>query len=250
MYRKELQEVEDKFNTMLDYQSIGKFNLKEYIGTSLQFKGMTIPEARSIFNIGYSFSNISAIDQLKIWSYIWNHSQLYEVKHQALFCVDKLHKKLDSKEVWEVLKTWVTQLDNWAHSDGLSNYYSHLLEKEETLVYHQLKIWNRSESSWERRQSIVSLLYYQRHRKKFLSFQKYIILIKNLLNDSDYFVQKGVGWSLREVYQVYEVETFDFMMKHASKITAIAYYAASEKLSEAQKNDFKLIRKKLRISAK
>jgi len=71
-----------------------------------------------------------------------------------------------------------------------------------------------------------------------------IPLVENLLSDPDYFVQKGVGWTLRELYLAYPSETFKFMTGHFAQITLTAFAAASEKLKPAEKEKLKALRKK------
>jgi 3-methyladenine DNA glycosylase AlkD len=156
------------------------------------------------------------------------------------------YKKMDSLLVWEVIQHWTKQIDNWVFSDELSAKYSFLLEQEEDLVYEKLKYWNQSDFSWERRQSVVSLLYYHRQRRTFLSYDKYIQLVHPLLEDKDYFVQKGVGWALREIYQQYPEETLIYIFEHALKIAAPAYTAVTEKLPEELRVQFRALRSEFR----
>jgi 3-methyladenine DNA glycosylase AlkD len=79
--------------------------------------------------------------------------------------------------------------DNWWISDALSSVYAKILEKDDTF-FAQLKEWNTHTNLWKRRQSIVSLFYYSSLRKKYRSFEESIPLVKNLLHDSEYYVQK------------------------------------------------------------
>jgi len=110
-------------------------------------------------------------------------------------------------------------------------------------VYAQLKMWNTDKDLWKRRQSIVSLLYYSRTKKVHLPYNEIIPLIDNLLNDKEYYVQKGVGWSLRELYNVYPEKTFGYLKKNTKSISAIAFYAATEKLTKKEKELLKTLRK-------
>ncbi|MBI3235126.1 MAG: DNA alkylation repair protein [Bacteroidetes bacterium] len=236
-------EVEQAFAGFRDYEPEVNFNLKKYIGTGLQFKGLTIPMARSIYKNGYSFSQEAIEIQLIIWDYIWKNASLYEAKMQALFFINQYYKKIDQALLWETVKHWTPQIDNWAHSDELSRCYSHLLESLGSKVYKQLAKWNRSKLPWERRQSLVSLLFYRRHRKVFLKFDEYICLIENLLLDKDYFVQKGIGWTLRELFQQFEEEAYEYMLSRAKQISSTAYYACAEKMNTEQKELFKSLRK-------
>jgi 3-methyladenine DNA glycosylase AlkD len=216
---------------------------KKYIGTSYSFIGLSAPRQRELFQSGYAFSHLPLSEQLLIWNEIWLYSKSFEALSQCLFFVSKHLRSLNSREVWNITKNWTGKIDNWAHSDGLSAIYSHLLEHETKDVYAQLKLWNRSENPWERRQSLVGLLEYSKKRKKILPVNKLLPLVKALLSDEHYFVQKGLGWTLREIGNVYPLETWAFLQKYCTVITAVAFSPAIEKLDLWKKDQLKALRK-------
>jgi 3-methyladenine DNA glycosylase AlkD len=220
--------------------------LKKYIGTNYDIIGLTVPLQRSIFRKGYSFSKLPIEEQIPIWDSIWKQSNSHEVMTQAIIFWEKNIEKVDIALAWNCLRTWLTKIDNWAHSDGLSGFYSTLLEIKPTLILPQLKKWNKSHNPWERRQSVVSLVYYHRHREKFLPFAIMIPLVEHLLKDPHYFVQKGVGWALREIGNIYHKETFAFLKGHYKNISGVAFSAAAEKLNPKEKEELKNLRKAAR----
>ena len=229
----------------LDKKTLFK-DLKKYIGTELDFIGLSVPKQREVFKANVDFKEYTLEQQLEIWDEIWQHSNLYESLTQSLFFVSKHRDEFDTKTLFKVTKNWVGKIDNWAHSDGLSDIFSYLLEKDFALIYPQFKTWNTSENPWERRQSLVGLLEYSKKRKKILPVNKMLSLVKSLLNDENYFVQKGLGWTLREIGNVYPKETWIFLVKHHRKISSVAFSAAIEKLSIKEKEELKLLRKKSR----
>lgn len=221
-------------------------DLKKYIGTQYDFIGLTTPKQREVFKAAYDFNALSLDQQLEIWNEIWLHSTLFEAMTQALFFVSQHRDAFDTKALFTATKNWVGKIDNWAHSDGLSDIFSYLLEKDAAIVYPQIKIWNKSENPWERRQSIVALLEYSKKRKKVLPVNKLLPLIKPLLEDENYFVQKGIGWTLREIGNVYPKDTWSFLVNYHAKISAVAFSPAIEKLSLKEKEELKQLRKKSR----
>jgi len=56
--------------------------------------------------------------------------------------------------------------------------------------------WNRASSPWKHRQSIVGLI---AANFRVLPFSTLIGFVDALLDDDDYY-QKGIGWTLREIY--------------------------------------------------
>lgn len=214
------------------------------VETRIKQSGNTIPAVRIAFRKGYSFSHLPFEEQLIIWEFIWKKAGNFRVKTQAFFYCEKFAvKEQHGKHAWKVLKHWQDQVDDWAFCDSLSKIYTKHLEFFPEEVYPQLVKWNSDKDLWKRRQSVVSLLYYARTKRIHLPFSKILPLINNLLHDKEYYVQKGVGWSLRELYNVYPEKAFDWMKKNIKSISAIAFSAATEKLNAKQKKILKDLRK-------
>jgi 3-methyladenine DNA glycosylase AlkD len=89
-------------------------------------------------------------------------------------------------------------------------------------------------------------LNYSKLRKVVLPFANLTAMVIPLLKDEDYFVQKGVGWTLREMGNVYPVETLALLTENIVIISPIAFTAAIEKLSPDTKEQLKQLRKTAR----
>jgi len=98
------------------------------------------------------------------------------------------------------------------------------------MVFPLLQAWNSDKNPWKRRQSVVSLLYYTRSRKKILPFSTLINMVEPLLRDPEYYVQKGIGWTIREIYNAYPEQAVDFIARKNLEIAPAAWQATSEKL--------------------
>lgn len=217
--------------------------IKKYMSSALEFFGLKVPLQRKLEKQGFSFYEKSEKDRLKIWDEIWMQSKNFDVMSLPLFYYSHPSRSHDLA-IWPVIKAWTSRIENWAHSDYFSKIVSDLLEDHPTVIFPQLKKWNASASSWERRLSIVGLLAFgARGRKRVMPFAVMIRLVKNLLNDPDVFVQKGVGWSLREIGQVYPRQTQTFIRRHVHRLSSIAFASATEKWSPGQKADLSAMRK-------
>jgi 3-methyladenine DNA glycosylase AlkD len=237
----EVEQILKKYSPKQKQQSY--FEPVSYMGTGFFMLGLTVPQQREIFKKGYSFSSLPPDEQFIIWDKIWNDSQIFEVLTQAMFFPEKNAKKLDQKKLLETFKKWIKKIDNWGHSDMMSSIIAKMLVKEADIIFPQLQKWNRSKNSWEKRQSVVSLAMYHR-RNNALDYSAVISLVKNLLEDDHYFVQKGVGWSLREIGTQYPKEVWKFLNENVNSISPIAFSATIEKLDASKKEALKKIRKK------
>lgn len=247
---KYLKEVESRLLVLKPEAQPSKWKAEHYIGagqSQLTFLNFKIPRVRAEYKRGFSFSNLPPKEQWKVWDYIWHHSQIFEVMLLSSYwassrSTDELfaHRRL--------LIRWQGRVDNWAHSDELSAHFSRLLEHDPQQLMPVFKKWNTSKDPWFRRQSMVGLLFYSRFRRRKPPVKVLLDFIERHLDDGHYYVQKGVGWALRESWNVYPKQTFTFLKKNAGKIPPAGWTAATEKLSVKDKNLLKELRSHFRRS--
>lgn len=202
------------------------------------------PSQRKLIKQKYTFSEKPLPEQLIIWDYVWNNSNDFWVCIQAfLFLESEMKDREFLLDSWDVIKNWQEKVDNWGTCDALSKIYTKILEIIPGKVLKQLRQWNKSTNLWDRRQSLVSLLYFSRTKKIILPFDTIIYLVNELVNDSEYYVQKAVGWTLKELYNVYPVATFQYLENKIGNISPIAFTIAIEKLDKKEKERLKIMRK-------
>lgn len=227
-------------------QRTSAHNPEAYIGggqSSLRYIGLRVPHLHETLKKGFSFSQRERKNVAEVWDYVWHHSDCYEVMALALAWFEHKSQMDILVEHWPRLRKWSERIDNWAHSDSLSNIYARILEQSPQIAYPTFQKWNRSKNPWQRRLSIVSLVYYARARKKILPLPKILALVEPQLDFDHYYVQKGVGWTLREAGNVYPKEVFKYLEKNIQRVSAPAFSAATEKLSKPQKDRLKALRK-------
>ncbi|MEM7304703.1 MAG: DNA alkylation repair protein, partial [Pseudomonadota bacterium] len=216
----------------------------DYIGAGKSkfiFLNLKVPYIRQSRKSGYTFSHMPYEEQWKIWNHIWDNTSYFEAALCAVHYVNSRSIE-ELHQYRKILLKWQKRVDNWALSDELSNCYSRLLEYDKSEILPKYQIWNKSNNPWERRQSMVGLLYYSRFRKKTLSCSKILSFVEPHLADQHYYVQKAVGWTLRECWNVYPQQTMKFLKKYAADIPPGGWTAATEKLSKTSKDELKMLR--------
>ena len=202
------------------------------------------PSQRKLIKQKYTFSEKSVSEQLTIWDFIWNNSNDFWICMQAfLFLESKMKDREFLLDSWDVIKKWQKKVDNWGKCDAISKIYTKILEIIPEKVLKQFHQWNKSTNLWDRRQSLISLLYFSRTKKIILPFDTIIYLVNGLVNDSEYYVQKAVGWTLKELYNVYPVVTLQYLENKIRNISPIAFTIAIEKLDKKEKERLKKMRK-------
>lgn len=218
-----------------------------YMSTQLYMYGLGTKTQVELSKKGFHFHSENTEETFLIYDTIFrNVNSTFEARNMAFLFLDRNYKRIPLQLQLKVLPGWVKYIENWGHSDNLSKFLSRLIEHPETkekMLTH-IEKWNNSKRLWERRQSLVALFYYARTKKQYLPFELVIRLIGNLLHDQEYFVQKAVGWTLRESYNVYPKETYKFLMEHIGSLSPYAFTASTEKMSEKEKTVLKEKRQK------
>jgi 3-methyladenine DNA glycosylase AlkD len=204
-----------------------------------RLRTINVPQQRRAAKKRYSFSDAPIAQQISIWDYIWRESDLMEVKSQALYTHQ--HRQLVRPEV-DRIKTWIDHCNCWEHSDDLSKIYADVVEHQPDWLLPSLRRWNRSTNPWKRRQSVVALIEYASKRQRFLPYEFMISQIKTLLDDGDYYVQKGVGWTIREIGNAYPMEIQTFLEQHVARLSSQAWTGATKNMDAARKAPLKVLR--------
>ncbi len=210
-----------------------------YMNTSFDILGCNIPSIRKIAReiLTDLERNYTQSELRRIMANLWKFSNNFEALHIPLwFFSEKEDLNLAD---WRILKSWAGKIDNWAHSDWLSSIYATLLEAYPKEIYPVFTLWNQDRNPWKRRLSLTSLLYYSNSRKTILSVMKILPLIKARLHDDNPYVQKAVGWTLRECGNVYPEKTKDFIKMHILDLSSIAFSSSTEKWSKTEKEPLK-----------
>ncbi len=176
---------------------------------------------------------------------LWKKADVHESLSIPLLYF-ALRKGKNDLHDWRFLQTWSRKIDNWAHSDALSSLYADLLERHPKELYATFKKWNRSALPWQRRLSLTSLLYYASERTRVLSATKIFSLVRPRLDDPHPYVQKAVGWTLREASRCHPKETRAFVKKNLQKISSAAFVAAVENDPTKEKERLKSQRRDAR----
>lgn len=128
---------------------------------------------------------------------LWN-TGAHEPKLAASIIVGACESFYDDR-VWRLGRAWLDDIDNWALCDGIApnlvgpfacrSRRNHKSHRKEILR------WTRDENPWIRRGALLATVRCIREAQE---YQFTFDVCDRLLGDPDYFVQKALGWVLRE----------------------------------------------------
>lgn len=221
--------------------------------TGLNVFGIRVPVLREILEEDI----VPLLDKdekeiLLFWDSVWWQEEVHEIMSLVLYYYEKPERIVDFDEFFNFFKAWIDRIENWEHADLYAKIMHGFLLSHRENVFPLLLDWKESDNSWKNRLSLTSLFLYVRHRlaDKYLSFKEVLPFYEVALGDKDMYVQKGLGWSLRECGKIYPAETREFIEKNITKLSATAFSYSTEHWKKAEKAPLKEIRRLKRLANK
>jgi len=219
-----IQELEEELKKNID-QEYYKAALRYTEGTLF---GVRTPLVRKIASKYYS--KIKKRPKKEIFDLCESllesgYSEMRIIAFDWAFRLKKQYESSDFSMFEKWLKTYVT---GWGSCDDLCTHAfgEFILQFPEFIP--EVKEWTKSENRWERRASAVVLIYSIRRDTHIgHAFE----IADMLLSDTEDLVQKGYGWMLKEVSNLYLQKVFDYVMGKKDKMPRTSLRYAIEKLS-------------------
>lgn len=138
---------------------------------------------------------------------LWQKEQR-EFQYVAIDYMAKWKDKELLLEDYEFIEFLLTNQSWWDSVDALaSNFlgrYLRLIPSQREIV---IKSWRKSENMWLRRSCLIFQLRY----KSQTNFELLKSLVLDFKHENEFFIQKAIGWSLREYAKTNPVSVRDFV---------------------------------------
>jgi 3-methyladenine DNA glycosylase AlkD len=192
---------------------------KRYLKSDATFFGVTVPEVRRLTRpISTDFRRRGDLTgALRYARALWA-AQVHEPRLAAILIVSACAPCFDDR-VWSLGRRWLDDIDNWALCDGIApgllapfvqrDRPRHKSRRREVLR------WTQDANLWVRRGALLSTL---RSTRYDLEWDFVLAVALNLLDDPEYFVQKGLGWMLRECAHHNPREVITFIQEHRPRM--------------------------------
>ncbi len=160
------------------------------------------------------------------WEFVgvcW-HKDWREAQYIALEYLAKVQKKLTAADLPR-LEELITHKSWWETADTLDGFVGELVLQSPELE-RQMLSWSQSDNMWLRR---VSIDYQQRFKER-TNEKQLTQIIENNLGSSEFFINKAIGWSLREYSKTNPEWVRGFILEHKDRLDKLSVREASKYL--------------------
>ncbi|XP_038074080.1 uncharacterized protein LOC119742119 [Patiria miniata] len=199
--------------------------MAKYMRNQFAFYGIASPELKSAFkDILAEIPIITISANLRgLMLSLWNEPER-ECHHIALKFGEKYRNLLGStagecRESASCLETLITTKSWWDTVDTISpNLVGYLATEKPTVMNPILDTWITHSNMWLRRAAILHQLKYKHNTDQDKLF-RYCLLC---CHEKEFFIQKSIGWALRNHFRIAPQAVKDFVKENEDKLAPLS----------------------------
>lgn len=215
-----MQTIIEQFHLVADPTKVEK--MEAYMRNQFSFLGIPAPKRKELFREFYREVDRTAID----WNFVfecWAQPQR-EFQYFALDYLLRLKKCVQMQDIPKI-RQLIEDKSWWDTVDGLDALLGILSLKHPEVETLMLE-WSIDENFWIRRVAINHQLSLKEQTNGDLLEQ---ILINNF-GSTEFFINKAIGWSLRDYSKTNSAWVREFLAKYSDKMVPLSIREASKYL--------------------
>ena len=184
--------------------------MEKYMRHQFEFLGIKSPERKRLFREFVQQQGLPDLADLdKICRDLW-HLPEREYQYSAMDLLERMRRKLTPDfipllEYLIITKSW------WDTIDGLASHsVGDLFKKYPDIRDEHIDRWRVSDNFWLRRITLLFQLRYKHETDEALLFD----LILENVDSEEFFIQKAIGWALREYSKTNATAVTTFVNNH------------------------------------
>lgn len=177
---------------------------------------------------------VSLPDRLVLADGLWS-SDIHEARVLAAKLLEQARIRPDDVGAWNLIQSWVPDFDAWAIADHVCMAGQKRLVAQPSRV-EAVEVWVGSDQMWTRRAALVITLPWARVRSPSagdLAIRERVLgWCEALVPDQAWFIQKAIGWWLRELSSRDPDRVRAFLAGHGGGLKAFARREAVRRMEE------------------
>lgn len=191
---------------------------QKYLKSTRPFLGVTVPDVRTVAKeFVRAHPGLTPAD-LRALAEALYATGIYEHRAVAVAILERGLRSLTAADLpWMI--ALVRQSETWALVDWLAaNVIGELVARDPALARHT-DAWAVDKDFWVRRTALLAHL--QSLRRGAGDFDHFARLAAPMLDESEFFIRKAIGWVLREVARKRPALTHRFLAEHLDEVSGL-----------------------------
>lgn len=216
------QKIKQAFETLSD--TAKAVQMSAYMRNRFKFYGIQTPQRRQAYKSVLAAEKKTGIVNWKLLELCWNdeHREFQYFVMDYLAAMQRLLKYDDVPAIERFIRTkqW------WDTIDGLDRIVGNIAFPDSRINNLMLK-WSEDGDFWVRRVAID----HQLCRKLDTDVELLEKILTNNFGSSEFFINKAIGWSLRDYSKSNPEWVRDFLRRHSARMSPLSIREASKYLA-------------------
>lgn len=197
--------------------------MEAYMRDKFKFLGLRAPRRREISRPYLVEAKKSEAIDWEAIDLCWKN-EYREVQYVALDYLKEMKAYLGPKDL-ERIELLIVHKSWWDSVDNLHSVVGHLVDKYGGLK-SKILIWSEEDNIWLRRMALI----HQLSLKDRTDLELLTRIIDRNLSSSEFFINKAIGWSLREYSKTDQAWVKNFLEEREDKLSRLSIREASKYL--------------------
>jgi 3-methyladenine DNA glycosylase AlkD len=195
--------------------------MQAYMKSAMPFRGVQTPARRRLQREIFTKHALRDFEQWReVCLSLWREADYREERYAAVGLVGfppyEEHLTFRALPICEemiVTGAW------WDYADGIAaDYLGSLLGKHPAAMKKRMLAWSKSPEMWKRRSAILCQLGFKNQTDLDLLYR----CIEATMRESDFFIQKAIGWALRQYARTDPGEVARFVCLHEDDLSTLS----------------------------
>lgn len=181
--------------------------MKKYMKDKFPFLGIKAPQRKQVQKEWFREIKSSGLHHWDIVSRLWEKPER-EYHYVALDFLQKVPSKAIEKDDYKILEDLILTNTWWDSVDSIAaNYVGKYFREYPEMIEPVIGKWRNADNFWLKRTCLIFQLKY----KDNTDFKLLKSLILQYQNDREFFIQKAIGWALRQDSKFHPHEVREFV---------------------------------------
>lgn len=204
---------------------------KRYLKSSLEHLGATVCQIRGeVRTFASGHAALSHAELVALVEALWSRP-VHERRMAAGLLLDAYPELVVPGDL-ALLERLVRESRTWAYVDGLAGDVTGKLLVRHPRAAPKLDRWAADEDFWVRRAALLAML---EPLNKGAPFERFAGYADAMLDETEFFVRKAIGWVLRDVGKRRPQEVFEWLAQRTQRASGVTVREAVKYLAPDQR---------------
>jgi 3-methyladenine DNA glycosylase AlkD len=208
--------------------------MQAYMKSAMPYLGIQAPQLQALCK---TLFKAHPMESASVWQdtclRIWRQAQFREERYSAIGLTGmRAYRSFQTLETLPMYEEMIVTGAWWDFVDSIaSNRLGPLLRSYPGRMRKEMLKWSRGRDMWKRRASILCQLGFKSETDLDLLYA----CVEPSLASKEFFLQKGIGWALRQYAWTDPQEVARYVRRHEKELSALSKREALKNYSTLQK---------------